>query len=132
MQLRILRKLPLRQRVFGFIGVLGLIPMAGLAAAVYSSAERGFAEEELAAANAGAFHLAEMNAAIYAIVMESRGIYMSPSWDVAKPFAAKLEQQLQVLSREAEAWKAEPELRQQESRRRVCKRSTRPCATWTT
>src|SRR5205807_1835404 len=56
----------------------------------------------------GTIHLKDINGLVYAVVMESRGIYMSADWNAAEPFARKLTSQLAQLKQTAAAWKAEP------------------------
>jgi diguanylate cyclase (GGDEF)-like protein len=54
----------------------------------------------------GTIHLEHINGLVYAVVMESRGIYMSSDWQAAEPFALKLTQYLVDLRQTAAAWKA--------------------------
>src|SRR5258708_37343961 len=53
----------------------------------------------------GTIHLERMNGLVYAVVMESRGIYMSADWKAAEPFAKKLVKQLAQLQDTVHLWK---------------------------
>ena len=58
-------------------------------------------------ASSGTIHLERINRLVYAAVMESRGIYMSPDWTTAEPFATNLLRDLSSLRETAQAWQAE-------------------------
>src|SRR3990172_8903719 len=51
---------------------------------------------------AGQTYLERINGIVYAIVMESRGIYMSSDWDSAKPFAEGIARHSADLKKVAE------------------------------
>src|SRR5689334_6837715 len=87
----------LRARLYSIIGFLGLLPLIGAALVfnAFQTAQRDHAELDRAAR--GTIHLEHINALVYAIVMESRGIYMSPDWKTAEPFATKLNSDLSEL-----------------------------------
>jgi methyl-accepting chemotaxis protein len=53
----------------------------------------------------GARYLERINGLVYAAVMESRGIYMSPDWHTAEPFAKKLLQDLADIETTANLWR---------------------------
>ncbi len=55
----------------------------------------------------GTINLERVNGLVYAIVMESRGIYMSADWTAAEPFAKNLSRQLGELQDVARAWKSD-------------------------
>jgi len=63
----------------------------------------------------GTIHLERVNGLVYAVVMESRGIYMSAEWRAAEPFAKNLIRQLGELQDVAKAWKADAIASQQSS-----------------
>jgi diguanylate cyclase (GGDEF)-like protein len=98
----------LKARLYSVIVFLGLLPVLGvlLALAAFESARTDHVA--LDRASRGTIHLKHINGLVYAIVMESRGIYMSPDWRAAEPFAQKLTVQLAELQQTAAAWKAEP------------------------
>ena len=55
----------------------------------------------------GTIHLERINGLVDAIVMESRGIYMSTDWRASELFAKNLICQLGELRDVAQAWKAD-------------------------
>ncbi|MBV8505296.1 MAG: diguanylate cyclase [Alphaproteobacteria bacterium] len=55
----------------------------------------------------GTINLERINGLVYAVVMESRGIYMSADWTSAEPFAKNLSRQLGELQDVARAWKSD-------------------------
>jgi methyl-accepting chemotaxis protein len=60
---------------------------------------------QLAISAAAALSVERVNGLIYAIVMESRGIYMSPDWPTAEPFARNLMKGLAELHQVSQDWK---------------------------
>ena len=50
-------------------------------------------------------YLEHLDGEVYAVVMESRGIYMSPDWKTAEPFAASLLKHLADLKKTVAAWR---------------------------
>jgi methyl-accepting chemotaxis protein len=105
MQIRFFRTTTLKGRVFGLVGFLGLLPIICLAATYYSMSLSKSAETAMETANRGAINLGQLNASVYAVVMESRGIYMSPDWKTAEPFAKQLERHLADLQKVMGEWK---------------------------
>jgi methyl-accepting chemotaxis protein len=53
----------------------------------------------------GAMNVERVNGLIYAVVMESRGIYMSPDWKVAEPYGKLLLKRLGEMQETAKLWK---------------------------
>lgn len=104
MRLRFLRNLTLKQRVFGFMAVLGLIPIFCLAITAWSIEKAKELKAVQARSGLGALRLAQINAEIYATVMDSRGIYMSTTWQEAAPFAKGMEIHIARLLEIAQAW----------------------------
>src|SRR5271169_308627 len=84
----------LKSKLLVVIGLLGLVPIVGVALNSYNLS----ASKRAGAARDSAWHgveyLERINGLVYAAVMESRGIYMSPDWKTAEPFAKKLLQDL--------------------------------------
>src|SRR6266853_768896 len=97
----------LKTRLYTIIGFLGLLPVLGVifAFVTMSNATRDNAALDRAAR--GTIHLERINGLVYAVVMESRGIYMSADWKAAEPFAKNLIRQLPELQEIARTWKAE-------------------------
>jgi len=104
MRIRIMRSATLKQRVFALIVILSIIPIACFATTLLSMMRSSTAEEKLDAANKGAVFIARINGEVYATVMESRGIYMSPDWKTAEPFANNLMRHLKNIGDLARGW----------------------------
>jgi diguanylate cyclase (GGDEF)-like protein len=93
----------LKARLYFIISFLGFLPVLGVAlalAAIHISRHDGAALDRAAR---GTIQLERLNGLVYAIVMESRGIYMSPNWTAAEPFATNLMHQLDALTDVARA-----------------------------
>jgi diguanylate cyclase (GGDEF)-like protein len=97
----------LKARLYTIIGFLGAIPALGAAFALVVVASSARDYEALNRTARGTINLERINGLVYAAVMESRGIYMSPDWKTAEPFAHNLTQDLSDLQDVARAWKAE-------------------------
>src|SRR6266436_5828005 len=97
----------LKTRLYTIIGFLGLLPVLGVifAFVTMSNATRDNAALDRAAR--GTIHLERINGLVYAVVMESRGIYMSADWKSAEPFAKNLVRLLPELQEVVRSWKAE-------------------------
>src|SRR5438132_5418167 len=97
----------LKTRFYSIIAFFGLLPMLGAALALVGTEWAGQDDAELDRAARGTIHLERVNGLVYAVVMESRGIYMSADWRAAEPFAKNLIRQLGELQDVARAWKAD-------------------------
>ena len=104
MKSRILRSLSLKQRVFGFVALLGLIPVLALTVVLYVMSETKKADELVHLAGEGVTHLAELDGRVWAIVAESRGIYMAADVAASAQFAKGLEKQLDDLRGTMKDW----------------------------
>src|ERR1700749_3788923 len=104
MHLRIMRSATLKQRVFALIVILSILPIACFATTLLSMVRGSTAEEKLDSANKGAVYIARINGEVYAAVMESRGIYMSPDWKTAEPFANGLLRHLKTIGELVKGW----------------------------
>jgi methyl-accepting chemotaxis protein len=98
-------KLSLRTRLLLVIGLLGGVPIFGVALNSYNLAVSKQASAQMDVAWQGARYLERINGLVYAAVMESRGIYMSPDWHTAEPFAKKLLQDLADIETTANLWR---------------------------
>ena len=96
----------LKARLYFIIAFLGLLPVLGLSMALFAVQIAQRDNAILDRTVRGALHLKEINGLVFAAVMESRGIYMSPDWKTAEPFAEKLAQDLSELQTTAAAWKS--------------------------
>jgi methyl-accepting chemotaxis protein len=97
-------KLSLRTRLLLVIGLLGGVPVLGVALNSYNLASSKQASAQMDIAWQGARYLERINGLVYAAVMESRGIYMSPDWHAAEPFAKKLLVDLAEIETTANLW----------------------------
>ena len=89
-------------RVIGFLGTLPVLCMVLTLCAVRADWEGNAALDRAAL---GSIYLERLNGLIYAVVMESRGIYMSPDWQSAEPFATQLAKKISVLRQVANQWR---------------------------
>jgi methyl-accepting chemotaxis protein len=94
-----------KARLLLVIGLLGLVPLVAVAINSYNSASGKQASQQMDIAWKGAQYLSRINGLVYAVVMESRGIYMSPDWQTAEPFAKNLLKDLDGIDAAAKAWK---------------------------
>lgn len=104
MRLRFLRALTLKQRVYSFMFILGLIPVVSLAVLYLSIMKSAEVAAEIHIAGEGATHLAELNTELYAIVNDSRGIYMSRTPEESASYAANLQRHLNLLRAVMKEW----------------------------
>ena len=101
-------KLSLKTRLLLVIGLLGMVPILGVTLDSYNLASSKQASARMDVAWRGTGYLARINSLVYAVVMESRGIYMSPDWKTAEPFAKNLLRDLDEIQSVANLWKANP------------------------
>ena len=112
----------LKARLYAIIAFLGLLPVVGviLVLAAVQSARHDHVALDRAAH--GSIQLERINGLVYAVVMESRGIYMSPDWKSAEPFARNLTKGLADLQETALAWKTGAVVAQRSNAEELAKR----------
>ena len=98
-------RLSLKTKLLLVIGLLGLVPIVGVALNSYNLAASRDAGTKRDLAWHGVQFLEQINGLVYAAVMESRGIYMSPDWKTAEPYAKKLLKDLDGIDATAKLWK---------------------------
>src|SRR5215813_11484353 len=103
----------LKTRLYSIIAFLGLLPVLGVALALVAVELSRRDDAALDRAARGTINLERVNGLVYAVVMESRGIYMSADWSAAEPFAKNLVRQLGELQEVARAWKTDAVASQQ-------------------
>jgi methyl-accepting chemotaxis protein len=81
------------------------MPIACFGLTLFSMWQSDRAEQAVDAANKGAMHIAHLNGMVYAVVMDSRGIYMSPDWKTAEPYGRGILEHLAELKKIAAAWR---------------------------
>jgi diguanylate cyclase (GGDEF)-like protein len=96
----------LKVRLHAVFVFLGLLPIVGLVLVFNGFQTARLDDAALDRVSRGTIHLERINGLVYAVVMESRGIYMSSNWQAAEPFAHKLTQYLVDLRQTATEWKA--------------------------
>src|SRR5271169_4475773 len=97
----------LKTRLYSIIAFLGLLPVLGVALALVAVELSRRDDAALDRVARGTINLERVNGLVYAVVMESRGIYMSADWKAAEPFAKNLTRQLGELQDVAREWKAD-------------------------
>jgi methyl-accepting chemotaxis protein len=83
-------KLSLAAKFYAIFALLAAVTVALAGLAVFSSFRHAKLTREVEAASLGALYVERVDGLIYAIVMESRGIYMSPDIPTAKTFSIGL------------------------------------------
>src|SRR5712671_1312098 len=97
----------LKTRLYSIIAFLGLLPVLGVALALMAVELSRRDDAALDRVDRGTINLERVNGLVYAVVMESRGIYMSADWAAAEPFAQNLSRQLGELQDVARACKSD-------------------------
>ena len=94
----------LKTKLVIVIGLMGVVPIVGVAFNSYnlSAVRQAGAKRDIAWH--GVQYLEHINGLVYAVVMESRGIYMSPDWKTAEPFAKNLLRDLDQIDATARLW----------------------------
>ena len=103
----------LKHKVGALIAVLALIPVVGAGLCYLSLARQGAAQELAMRAKSGQTYLERINGLVYAIVMDSRGIYMSSDWPTAESYGNGIVKTAGELRSVTKLWEAtlEPEHR---------------------
>ena len=81
-----LNHVKLKYKVGALIAFLALIPVAGAGLSYLSLASQGAAQELAMRAKTGQTLVERINGLVYAIVMDSRGVYMSNDWAAAEGY----------------------------------------------
>ncbi|MGA2894518.1 MAG: hypothetical protein ABSE22_16765, partial [Xanthobacteraceae bacterium] len=97
--------LSLKTKLLLVIGLLGAVPILGVGLSTYNFSLSKQASERMDIASVGAQYLSRINGLVYAAVMESRGIYMSPDWKTSEPYAKNLVHDLDEIEATANLWK---------------------------
>jgi methyl-accepting chemotaxis protein len=83
-------KLSIATKLYAIFAAMAMVTVALAGIAVFSSQQNAARTSEFEAAFRGAQNVERVNSLIYAVVMESRGIYMSPDTATAKKFGVGL------------------------------------------
>jgi methyl-accepting chemotaxis protein len=108
-----LSQMKLKYKVGALIAFLALIPVAGAGLSYLSLSAQGTAQELAMRAKTGQTLLERINGLVYAIVMDSRGIYMSNDWASAEGYGNGILKGTKDLQQVTQLWEAtlEPENR---------------------
>ena len=91
--MRILPRLSIATKLYAIFALLAVVTVALAAVAVVNARHHNILTQEFEAAAQGAKHVERLNGLVYAVTMESRGIYMSPNVEAAHPFMIGLRRQ---------------------------------------
>ncbi|HEX5777957.1 MAG TPA: methyl-accepting chemotaxis protein [Xanthobacteraceae bacterium] len=91
-------------KLYALFALLAGLTVALAMYAVYSSRDHAALSAELQSASLGARNVERVNSLIYAVVMESRGIYMSPDVAAAKRFGTNLLKFNEEIAATVAAW----------------------------
>ncbi|MDO9381311.1 MAG: methyl-accepting chemotaxis protein [Hyphomicrobiaceae bacterium] len=86
--MRALSQLSIAAKLYSIFALLVAATLALVGVLVYESRTQQGLVDEVNAAAQGTIGVEKVNGLIFAVVMESRGIYMSPDWEKAKKFGA--------------------------------------------
>ncbi|MCK9914106.1 methyl-accepting chemotaxis protein [Microbacteriaceae bacterium K1510] len=101
-----LPKLSIAAKLYAIFALMATTAVALAVVAVLNSYRHTTLAHQFETANTGALNVERVNALLYAMVMESRGIYMSPDLATAKPYAADLRSYANEVGKLVEDWKA--------------------------
>lgn len=96
----------LKHKVGALIAFLALIPVVGAGLSYLSLSRQGAAQELAMRAKSGQTYLERINGLVYAIVMESRGIYMSSDWPSAESYGKGIVKSADELRAVTRLWEA--------------------------
>jgi methyl-accepting chemotaxis protein len=85
-----LRKLSIAAKLYSIFALLGIVTLLLAAVAAWNTNQQLVLTRDVESAFLGAQNVERVNSLIYAVVMESRGIYMSPDTQTAKKFGEGL------------------------------------------
>lgn len=101
-----LDSLKLKHKVGALIAFLALIPVVGAGLSYLSLSAQSTAQERAMRAKTGQALLERINGLVYAIVMDSRGIYMSSDWPSAERYGNGILESAKELRQAADLWQA--------------------------
>lgn len=104
--MRTLSQLSIASKLYAIFALLAVTTLALVAIVVAENYRQEAIVAEVGAAGQGTINVEKVNGLIFAVVMESRGIYMSPDWEKAQKFGAN---QLKYIDRIGElvaAWRS--------------------------
>ncbi len=99
-----LNNLKLKYKVGALIAFLGLIPVTGAGLSYLSLSAQSAAQETAMRAKTGQTYLERINGLVYAIVMDSRGVYMSSDWASAENYGNGIVKSTKELEQVTKLW----------------------------
>ena len=99
-----LDSIKLKHKIVALIAFLALVPTLGAFLSYQGISSQGAAQDLAMKARAGQAYIERANGLVYAVAMESRGIYMAEDATAAKPFVDNLLKHLAALEQTVEAW----------------------------
>ncbi len=99
-----LAKFSIAAKLYAIFALLATVMVALAGLAIFNAERHVALTKEFESAFVGAENVERINALIYAVVMESRGIYMSPDIDAAKKFATGLTRFDEQIGSVVEEW----------------------------
>lgn len=97
-------QLKLKHKVGAIIGALTLIPLIGTGFSLWSLSNQDAAQVQAMRTKSGQTYLERINGLVYAIVMDSRGIYMSNDWQAAEKYGNGILTSTKDLEHVAALW----------------------------
>ena len=100
-----LPKLSIAAKLYAIFALMASITLALSVGAVFNARHHAALTDEFESANAGTWNVERVNGLIYAVVMESRGVYMSPDLKTSKIYADGILKFNAQLAKVVEDWK---------------------------
>jgi len=100
-----LPKLSIAAKLYAIFALMATATIALSAVAVHAARHHQNLTDEFESANAGTLNVERVNALIYAVVMESRGVYMSTDMATSKVYADGIFKFNKQIAKVVEGWK---------------------------
>jgi methyl-accepting chemotaxis protein len=100
-----LPKLSIAAKLYGIFALMAGITLALAIGAVLNARHHAALTDEFESANAGNWNVERVNGLIYAVVMDSRGVYMSPDLKTSKVYADGILKFNAEITKVVEDWK---------------------------
>src|SRR5262249_49421195 len=100
-----LPKLSIAAKLYGIFALLAMATVALAGIAVHNARYHAAMTDEYEISLVGTQNVERVNGLVYAVVMESRGVYMSPDIPSAKRFGALLLKFNDQIAKVVEEWK---------------------------
>src|SRR5687767_12131870 len=100
-----LPRLSIATKLYAILALLATVTVALAAVAVINARHHNALTRDFESASQGAKYVERLNGLIYAVTMESRGIYMSADAGAASPFIHGLRSQNEAIGDIVAAWR---------------------------